>query len=136
MQQTIQRARHLRANMTDAERLLWSHLKSRKLNGHKFRRQHIIGSYIVDFVCLKAELIVECDGSQHQDLQKLYDKNRDLYLKQCGYKILRFWNNDVLTNIEGVWQIISENLLPLGCPHPNLPPRGEGIFFATWLPPS
>ena len=87
--------------------------------------------FLVATADAKAKLIVECDGSQHQDLQKSYDKNRDLYLKQCGYKILRFWNNDVLTNIEGVWQIISENLLPPGCPHPSLPPQGEGKVFGS-----
>ena len=97
--------------MTDSERLLWSYLKSRQLNGYKFRRQHIIGSYIVDFVCLQNKLIIECDGSHHQSYQQPYDKKRDRYLRQCGYKVLRFWNIDVLTNIEGVWQIIYEKLI-------------------------
>ena len=112
MQEITERARYLRTNMTDSERLLWHYLKSKQLNGCKFRRQHIIGSYIVDFVCLKARLIIECDGSQHHTLQKSYDGKRDRYLRQCGYKILRFWNHDVLTNIEGVWQIIHDSLLP------------------------
>lgn len=129
MQEIIRRARYLRANMTDSERLLWSHLKSKKLNGWKFRRQHIIGSYIVDFACLKARLIIECDGGQHHTLQKLYDEKRDRYLRQCGYKILRFWNHDVLTNIEGVWQIISDNLLPNDPPSYPSPERGRDFFY-------
>ena len=117
--------------MTDSERLLWSHLKSRQLNGHKFRRQHIIGSYIVDFACLKAKLVIECDGSQHYTLQKSYDQKRDKYLRQCGYKILRFWNKDVLTNIEGVWQIIYENLLPPDAPFLTFPHRGRDCFYVN-----
>jgi len=129
MQEIIRRARYLRSNMTDSERLLWGYLKSRKLNGYKFRRQHIIGSYIVDFACLKAKLIIECDGSQHYTLQKSYDQKRDRYLRQCGYKILRFWNTDVLTNIEGVWEIIYENLLPPGAPFLAFPHRGRDFFY-------
>ena len=80
MQELMRRARFLRANMTDSERLLWSYLKSRQLNGYKFRRQYIIGSYIVDFVCLQNKLIIECDGSHHQSYQQPYDKKEiDIY---------------------------------------------------------
>ena len=131
MQEIIRRARFLRANMTDSERLLWSHLKSRQLNGYKFRRQHIIGSYIVDFACLKAKLVIECDGSHHCTLQKSYDQKRDRYLRQCGYKTLRFWNKDVLTNIEGVWQIIYENLLPPDAPFLAFPHGGRDCFYVN-----
>lgn len=103
------RARELRSNMTDAEHLLWQRLRQRQLHGHKFRRQMPIGPYIADFVCLEARLIVELDGSQHQE-QHGYDQQRDDWLQQQGFQILRFWNNDVFNNIEGVLTVILERL--------------------------
>jgi len=90
--------------------------------GYKFRRQAVIGPYIVDFVCFEKKLIVEVDGGQHADSRN--DQERDQWLKQCGYKVLRFWNNDVLGNRNGVVEKINEFL---NHPLPNPPPKGEGI---------
>jgi len=102
---TIQKARTLRSNLTDAEQFLWQRLRLRQLDGHKFRRQRPLGPYIVDFVCLEKKLIVEVDGGQHSD-HKVYDEKRDHWLKSQGYRIVRIWNNEVLKNIEGVIEII------------------------------
>jgi very-short-patch-repair endonuclease len=111
--------------MTDAERFLWQRLRQRQLHDHKFRRQMPIGSYIADFVCLEARLIVELDGSQHQE-QRDYDQQRDDWLQQQGFQILRFWNNDVFNHLEDVLAVILEKLssaIALS-PHPNPPPQG------------
>ena len=114
-------ARQLRRNMTDAERLLWSRLRARQLGGHRFRRQHPIGPFIVDFVCLDAKLIVEIDGGQHNDTT--LDVNRNTRLQAAGFRVLRFWTNDVLSNITGVCEATAEALGP----HPGPPPQsGEG----------
>lgn len=93
-------ARTLRKRPTDAEKLLWSKLRDRQLAGMKFRRQRPIGKYIVDFVCIEKRIVVEADGSQH--LNNPDDVARDSYLREKGYTVLRFWNNDILRNIEGV----------------------------------
>ena len=99
----IHLAQKLRKNMTDAEGLLWQHLKNKQLYGLRFRRQHAIGFYIVDFICLSENLVVEIDVSQHaEEENKKYDKRRDKWLKGQGFAVLRFWNNEVLENIEGV----------------------------------
>jgi very-short-patch-repair endonuclease len=97
---TMRRAANLRKNMTDAERKLWAYLERKQL-GVRFRRQHAIGNFIVDFCCVKKKLIVELDGSQHLD-QHEYDEDRTTYLKSRGYRVLRFWNNDVMNDIESV----------------------------------
>ena len=116
------RARELRSNQTDAERLLWSRVKNRQLGRCKFRRQQIIGSYIVDFVCLEPRLVVELDGGQHGQ-QVEYDTERSKYLNQLGFRVLRFWNNEVLKETEAVLEYILLELtkfsLPPGprCPH-------------------
>jgi very-short-patch-repair endonuclease len=89
---------------TDAEQALWWLLRSRQLQGFKFRRQTPIGRYVVDFVCHEAHLILEVDGSQHAD--RLADMDRDKWLKNAGYRVLRFWDNDVLTNSRGVLEAI------------------------------
>src|ERR1700744_6266969 len=94
-------ARLLRKNPTDAERLLWSKLRRRQLGGFKFRRQRPIGPYICDFVCVETQVIVELDGLQHLDESK-YDARRDEILKSNGYRVLRFWNTDVLHRTESV----------------------------------
>ena len=121
----VDRARGLRVGQTDAEQLLWHHLRHRRLQGWKFRRQHEIGLYIVDFVCPDAGLIVELDGGQHGE-QMIYDEARTRKLTEEGYRVLRFWNNDVLTNIEGVLEVILEALAsPDPSPQPS-PRRGEG----------
>ncbi len=96
----MRKAAKLRKNMTPAEKKLWAHLERSQL-GVRFRRQHAIGNFIVDFCCIKKKIIAELDGSQHLDLQK-YDEDRTKYLVSRGYHIIRFWNNDVLNDIEGV----------------------------------
>jgi very-short-patch-repair endonuclease len=93
-------ARGLRRRSTDAEQLIWQHLRARRLGGLKFRRQHPIGRYVVDFVCLECRLVVELDGSQHTDCQT--DEIRTRVLANAGFRVLRFWDNDVLRNTEAV----------------------------------
>jgi very-short-patch-repair endonuclease len=100
-------ARTLRKNMTEAEMKLWYKIRNNQL-GVKFRRQQPIGNYIVDFTCLEKRIIIEIDGSGH--IYNVRDKIRDSWLNKRGYKILRFWNNEVLKNIEGVLISINENL--------------------------
>jgi BirA family biotin operon repressor/biotin-[acetyl-CoA-carboxylase] ligase len=119
-------ARVLRREMTDSERKLWSGLRSEQL-GMKLRRQHPLGNYIADFACLDPKLIVELDGSQHQ-AQESYDARRDAFLRGQGFEVLRFGSNDPFVNFEGVLQAIVNRLAELkaACPHPNLPPEGEG----------
>ena len=119
-------ARALRREMTDSERKLWSGLRSEQL-GVKFRRQHPLGNYITDFACLDPKLIVELDGSQHQT-QEGYDGRRDAFLRAQGFEVLRFGSNDPFVNFEGVLQAVINRLdeLTAACPHPSLPPEGEG----------
>jgi very-short-patch-repair endonuclease len=90
--------------MTDAERRLWYWLRAHRLARHKFKRQVPIGSYIVDFACLSRKLIVEVDGGQHSE--SLRDRRRDAWLKRQGFEVLRFWNNGILKNTEGVLELI------------------------------
>lgn len=117
----IQFAKTLRRNMTDAERCLWKHLRAHRLHGEKFKRQQPIGPYIVDFVCFDARLIIEIDGGQHLDNDA--DRLRDTWLKEHGFRVLRFWNNEVLSEA-AVLERILEYLPPL--PNPS-PTGGEGI---------
>ena len=105
---SIANARALRKNMTDAERVLWRLLRGRQLAGWRFRRQEPVDHYIVDFICFEARLVIEADGGQHSESQT--DKVRDAYLQSKGFSVLRFWNNDVLSNREGVQRIILEAL--------------------------
>ena len=95
--------------MTDAERLLWQALRSKQLNGHRFRRQHPIGQYIADFACIEQKIIVELDGGQHQE-QLAYDERRTDFLRLHGWQVLRFWNNDVMNNLDGVLSTIAASL--------------------------
>ena len=111
-------ARALRHHMTEAEKRLWQKLRFMQLQGCKFRRQALIGPYIVDFVCYEAGLVIEVDGGQH--CENVKDVARDAWLAGEGFRVLRFWNNDVLNNTEGVVQVISEAL-----PVPS-PLVGEG----------
>jgi len=99
------RARNLRRRSTDAERLLWRHLRDRQLAGIKFRRQHPFGKFVVDFVCLEHRLIVEVDGGQHATRQRS-DSDREAFLMRQGDRVLRFWNNEVLGNTPGVLETI------------------------------
>lgn len=115
-----ERAKRLRRDQTHAERKLWSRLRSRQLNGAKFRRQHPIGPYIVDFCCLEKKLAVELDGGHHTE-RMLEDRLRSDYLMQHGYRVLRFWNHEILGNIESVLICIT-NILEDPRPSP-LPER-------------
>lgn len=101
------KARKLRNNLTDSEKFLWYILRANNL-GFKFRHQALIGKYIVDFVCYEKNLIIEIDGGQHAGSQS--DKARDEWLRSQGFEVLRFWNNEVLENREGVLSKISEHL--------------------------
>jgi very-short-patch-repair endonuclease len=119
-------ARRLRRDQTDAERTLWFRLRDRRLEGLKFRRQTSIAHYIVDFCCEESRLIIELDGGQHA-INEAKDTKRTEELEAMGYLVLRFWNNDVLTNTDGVVQSILDTLgkqtaVP---PHPNPLPKGE-----------
>jgi very-short-patch-repair endonuclease len=103
------RIRELRRQSTDAERTLWRRLRSRQFAGHKFRRQHPIGSFIFDFACLERNLIVEIDGGQYAaNLER--DAERTLWLEVEGYRVLRFWNNDITDNLDGVLSAIERSL--------------------------
>ena len=122
MAQTMSRAN--RRGQTDAERLLWAKLRDRRLGGVKFRRQHPIGQYITDFCCAEARLVVEVDGGQHAQ-RATSDEERTQYLKHAGYRVLRFWNPEVLTQTQAVLERILEALTD---PHPNpLPGQGEPV---------
>jgi very-short-patch-repair endonuclease len=101
----------LRQRQTDAEGQLWYFLRDRQLEGFKFRRQHRIGRYIVDMVCLEKKVILEIDGGQHnEELNQVKDKIRTDWLEKEGYQVLRFWDNDVFTNTEGILEVIRQVL--------------------------
>jgi len=102
---SVVRAKELRRRSTEAEKIIWKHLRSKQMCGIKFRRQQPIGDYIVDFVCFEKHAIIEIDGGQHS-LNSLGDRKRDKWLKSQGYRVLRFWNNDIMQNLEGVLEII------------------------------
>jgi adenine-specific DNA-methyltransferase len=95
--------------MTEAERALWKHIRFRQLGGNKFRRQQPIGPYIADFVCFEKRLIIELDGGQHSH-QAAYDSDRGAWLEAQGFRILRFWNNQVLEEIDAVNRVILKTL--------------------------
>jgi very-short-patch-repair endonuclease len=118
------RARTLRQDMTEAERRIWYMLRLQQMNGYKFRRQVPIGRYIADFVYHEARLIVEIDGGQH-DHSLSREAERTGFLQNQGYRILRFWNNEVLANLDGVHETIAEELGPT-TPTQTLPHRGGG----------
>jgi very-short-patch-repair endonuclease len=117
-------ARRLRKNSTDAETRLWSRLRRKQLDGFRFRRQVSLGPYVADFVCFEARLIVEADGGQHAE--RAADAARTAWLERRGYRVLRFWNNDILGNTDGVIQSIRSALAQHPPPHPS-PARGEGM---------
>jgi very-short-patch-repair endonuclease len=110
--------------MTEAEKRIWYRLRVHRLNGASFRRQYPIGGYIVDFVCLEARLIIEIDGGQHTASQ--HDEMRDAWLRSQNFAVLRFWNNEVLANIDGVVEKISEALTASLPPSLTLPRKGGG----------
>jgi 2-isopropylmalate synthase len=109
-------ARTLRRNATDAERKIWRLLRDRRLSSIKFRRQVPIGPFVADFAAIEHRLVVELDGGQHAD--NASDVKRDAFLAAQGWRVLRFWNNDVMRNTEGVLQMIVEALAGIACPHP------------------
>jgi very-short-patch-repair endonuclease len=104
----VTQAKKLRSRMTDAERRLWYRLRAHRFGGYKFKRQVPIGPYVVDFACLNHGVIVELDGGQHAD--NAADRARDEYLKERGFRVLRFWNNDALGNTGAVLEKISDAL--------------------------
>ncbi|TAE34726.1 MAG: isoleucine--tRNA ligase [Alphaproteobacteria bacterium] len=127
----LEHAKVLRKNPTDAEKTLWNLLKNKQLDHIKFRRQHPIGTYIVDFACLSHQLIIELDGGQHDEItQQTYDAERTVFLEKAGFVVLRFWNNDVLDNPEGVVQTIVQTLE--NTPLPTSPrTQGEELTART-----
>jgi very-short-patch-repair endonuclease len=126
MKASTKTARRLRRNQTDAERAIWFRLRDRRLGGWKFRRQFPIDRFVVDFFCADARLIVEVDGGQHA-VQAEADAQRTRILEAMGYLVLRYWNNDVMRNIDGVIEDISTTLENHRSepPHPNPLPSGE-----------
>ncbi len=114
-------AQELRNEPTLAEKHFWAILRFKGMSV-KFRRQAVIGRYIVDFVCYEKKLVIEVDGGQHNQSGK--DVVRDKWLRSQGFKVLRFWNNEVLSNLDGVYQTIEGHLNP---PSPSLPTEGEGF---------
>ena len=120
-----QRARTLRKNMTEAERKLWGRLRGQQL-GIRFRRQVVMGRYIVDFLCLDPKIIIEVDGSQHAD-DIHYDEQRTKWLASLGYRVLRYWNNEVLQELDAVLDAIWKACFKL--PHPASPPSPAGKAF-------
>ncbi len=132
------RARNLRQNSTDAEKTLWEKIRNRQISGVKFRRQHPIGKYIVDFVCLESRLVVEVDGGQHvEDSER--DAQRTRELNEMGFIVVRYWNHEVLTNLNGVLEDL-EMKLKKTSPSPQPSPRmlsmlrmmGEGWAPRKW----
>jgi very-short-patch-repair endonuclease len=115
----IGKAKVLRKRSTEAEKRLWGKLRAKQLGKLKFRRQQPIGKYIVDFISFEKSIVIELDGGQHA-IEKERDIQRDEWLKREGFKILRFWDNDVLENLEGVMEVIQKNCMS---PSPPLPSR-------------
>ena len=122
MSQLLKNAKSLRKSQTDAEIKLWYYLRAHRFMGLKFKRQKPIGKYIVDFICTEQKLIIELDGGQHADKVD-YDEQRTKFLKNEGYQVLRFWNNQVLQEMESVLEAIHIEfaLSPTPLPH-----AGEG----------
>ena len=121
-------AKALRRRMTDTERRLWTPLRARRLARWKFKRQQPIGPYIVDFVCFRARLVIELDGGQHQGSEA--DRVREAWLKGQGFRVLRFWNNEVLTGMPAVLEKIAETLSPSP---PPLSHEGRGELLPSQI---
>ncbi len=123
-------ARHMRNNPTEPEKRLWRNLSKGQLNGHKFRRQQVIGCYIADFTCPRSKLIVEVDGDTHDEVK---DMVREDILSEHCYRVIRVSNHDVMSNMEGVLTFISGTLRSGDSTHPNPSPKGEGLDEAISL---
>ncbi|MFZ2188599.1 MAG: DUF559 domain-containing protein [Candidatus Moraniibacteriota bacterium] len=106
---TLERSRELRKETTPQEIIFWSRIKNRKLRNLKFRRQYQLGKYIVDFICLDEKLIIELDGWQHGE-QENYDRERTKYLEKLGFQVVRIWNGEINTNLDGVFLKLEELL--------------------------
>jgi very-short-patch-repair endonuclease len=117
-------ARALRKDQTDAEKIMWSRIRNRRMAGRKFRRQQVAGPYIADFVCLEPKLVIELDGGQHLERRE-EDLKRTEYLESLGYMVLRFWNHEVLGDLDAVLEAI-RIAVAVESPHPNPLPEGEG----------
>ena len=122
----VSKARLLRQESTDAERAMWKVLRNRQFVGQKFRRQVPIGRYVVDFVCLEKRLIVELDGGHHQ-MREDYDCERTRWLTVQGFRVIRFWNNQVLAGLVFVQEALLAELETAPSPQPS-PVRGEGVI--------
>ena len=111
MNEKTTHAKELRKNQTPQEQKMWNLLRNRRYKNLCFKRQYIIGEYIVDFICREKKLIIEIDGGQHnEDKNIIHDKKRTLFLESNGYKVIRFWNNDIDNNIESVFLKLDEFL--------------------------
>ena len=133
MKEQIKNSRQLRKNMTLQEKKLWSVIRNRQFFGYRFRRQFPIGQYIVDFICREKKIIIEIDGGQHnEDINVYYDNRRTEYLIAEGYKVIRFWNNDIDKNIGGVYEKLKEifNITDTVTP-PQPSPSGEGADYTA-----
>ena len=107
MNEKTEFARNLRKQLTQQERILWQLLRNHSFYGYEFRRQYVIGQYIVDFVCREKKIIIEIDGGQHNTPEEIiYDKKRTEFLNSRGYKVIRFWNSDIDKNIDGVYKVL------------------------------
>jgi very-short-patch-repair endonuclease len=123
---STRKAKELRQNRTEAEKRLWERLRRKRIDGFRFRQQAPLGKFVVDFVCFEPKLVVELDGGQHAE-QAAYDERRTEWLESQGFRVLRFWNNEVFENIEGVEEAIQAALNSLGDAHPlPSPPPSRG----------
>lgn len=125
-------AKDLRALSTEAEKILWQKLRAKQFHGFKFRRQQPIGAYIVDFACMEKKIIIELDGGQHA-LQPQEDEQRTDFIKKEGFSVIRFWNNEIIENLEGVWESLERQLLrhPPPKPRRGFDPSPQGRGFLT-----
>src|SRR4051794_3527175 len=120
---SLERAKQLRRDPTDAEKRLWYFLQAKRIGPYKFRRQQTIGRYVVDFVCFAPRLVIEVDGGQHA-APSVYEERRTMAIEAAGYRVLRFWNNDVLEHTEGVLTVIQNTLHEGPTPLTGPPPQG------------
>ena len=124
LRRSTDKARNLRSASTDAERALWTRLRGRRLGDFKFRRQYPVSGFIVDFACLESHVVVELDGSQHFETSD-YDTRRTTVLQKSGFRVIRFWDNDVLKELERVLEEILRQLQAPPSPQPS-PASGRG----------